>query len=178
LTFESSMLYILPKESGMSLMRLAKKLDAAISDAKRAKDVAGAAIEHTNQYYGLRLLRAGLLWGSTFAISRGLLELPDLDRTVRILIALAPVPLFLWFLWIWMKGVGAMDELQPRIELEALSFAFPICVDILMTLGLAQVPDTAVNVPVTSRPVNSRAVYWKSGMGGRCRLSVFGCQYL
>jgi hypothetical protein len=123
----------------MSFMRLAKRLDAAISGAKRASDVAGSAIEHTNKYYGLRLLRAGLLWGSTFGISRGLLELPDLDRTLRILIALAPVPLFIWFLWIWMKGVAAMDELQRRIELEALAFAFPICVVILMTLGLLEV---------------------------------------
>ena len=128
------MLYILL----MSLMHLARKLDAAIAGAKRAGEEAGSAIEHTNRYYGLRLLRAGLLWVSTYAISRGLLELPDLDRNVRILIAVAPIPLFVWFLWIWMKGVAAMDELQRRIELEALAFAFPICVVILMTLGLLE----------------------------------------
>lgn len=123
----------------MSLMHLARKLNSAIGDARRAGSEAGAAIEHTNRYYGLRLLRAGLLWVSTYGISRGLLELwPDADRTVRILIALAPIPLFMWFLWIWMKGVAAMDELQRRIELEALAFAFPICVVILMTLGLME----------------------------------------
>ena len=124
----------------MSLMRLAKKLDATIAGAKRASEEAGAAIEHTNKYYGLRLLRAGLLWGSTYALSRGLLEMSSItDQTLRVLIALAPIPLFIWFLWIWMKGVAAMDELQRRIELEALSFAFPICVVILMTLGLLEV---------------------------------------
>ena len=123
----------------MSLMRLSKKLDAAIADAKRAGEEAGAAIEHTNRYYGLRLLRAGLLWGSTYALSRGLLELSITDQNLRILIAVAPIPLFVWFLWIWMKGVAAMDELQRRIELEALAFAFPICVVILMTLGLLEV---------------------------------------
>ena len=122
----------------MSLMRLGRKLDAAIADAKRAGEVAGSAIEHTNRYYGLRLLRAGLLWVSTFALSRGLLELSIADQTLRILIAVAPVPLFIWFLWIWMKGVAAMDELQRRIELEALAFAFPICVVVLMTLGLME----------------------------------------
>ena len=123
----------------MSLMRLGKKLDAAIGDAKRAAGEAGSAIEHTNRYYGLRLLRAGLLWGSAFAISRGLLETDITNRDVRLLIAFAPVPLFVWFLSIWMKGVAAMDELQRRIELEALAFAFPICVVLLMTLGLIEV---------------------------------------
>ncbi len=122
----------------MSLMRLGRKLDAAIADAKRAGEVAGSAIEETNKYYGLRLLRAGLLWVSTYAISRGMLELPDLDRSVRILIALAPLPLFVWFLWIWRNGVASMDELRRRIELEALAFAFPICVVGFMTLGLLQ----------------------------------------
>ena len=119
-------------------MRLGRKLDAAIADAKRAGEQAGSAIEHTNRYCGLRLLRAGLLWVSTFALSRGLLELSIADQTLRILIAVAPVPLFVWFLWIWMKGVAAMDELQRRIELEALAFAFPICVVVLMTLGLLE----------------------------------------
>jgi hypothetical protein len=119
-------------------MRLGKKLDAAIGDAKRAAGEAGSAIEHTNRYYGLRLVRAGLLWGSTYAISRGLLATGIVDRDIRILVAFAPVPLFIWFLSIWMKGVAAMDELQRRIELEALAFAFPICVVLLMTLGLME----------------------------------------
>ena len=35
-----------------------------------------------------------------------------------------------------MKGVGEMDELQRRIELEALGFAFPATLVFLMTLGL------------------------------------------
>ena len=122
----------------MSFMHIGRKLDAAVADAKRAAEEAGSAIEETNKYYGLRLLRAGLLWGSTYVLSRGLLEFDIGDQTLRVLVALAPVPVFIWFLWIWMKGVGAMDELQRRIELEALAFAFPICVVVLMTLGLLE----------------------------------------
>ncbi len=38
-----------------------------------------------------------------------------------------------------MKGVSQMDELERRIELEALAFAFPIAVVLLMTLGLLDV---------------------------------------
>ena len=110
-----------------------------INEAKKAAAEAGGAIEETRQVYGARLLRAGLLWGSTYLLSRGLLELSTItDEDVRVLIALAPVPVFIWFLWIWMKGLGAMDELQRRIELEALAFAFPVCVVMLMTLGLLE----------------------------------------
>ena len=122
----------------MSFMRLGRKLDAAIADTKQAASAAGATVEQTHRVYGLRLVRAGLLWGSTFALSRGLLELPITSVTVRILVAVAPIPLFVWFLWIWMKGLSAMDELQRRIELEALAFAFPICVVLLMTMGLLE----------------------------------------
>ena len=123
----------------MSFLHIGRKLDAAVADAKRAAEEAGSAIEHTNKYYGLRLLRAGLVWGSIYAMSRGLLEFGLADQTLRVLVAVAPVPVFIWFLWIWMRGVGAMDELQRRIELEALAFAFPICVVILMTLGLLEI---------------------------------------
>ena len=40
-----------------------------------------------------------------------------------------------------MKGLGTMDELERRIQLEALAlaFAFPICVVGFMTLGLLEI---------------------------------------
>jgi hypothetical protein len=122
----------------MSLMRLGKHIDNAMKDVKTAVDETGSAVEETRRVYGLKLLRAGLLWGSTYMLSRGLLELPNLAVTVRVLIALVPVPVFIWFLWTWMKGLTEMDELQRRIELEALAFAFPIAVILLMTLGLME----------------------------------------
>ena len=87
---------------------------------------------------GFQLLFAGLLWGSVFLLARGLLELSSLDRTLRIAVAFIPTPVFIWFLWAWMKGVARMDELQRRIQLEALAFAFPCCVVLLMTLGLME----------------------------------------
>ena len=59
------------------------------------------------------------------------------------MIALLPTPFFVWYLWTWMKGVGEMDELERRIELEALGFAFPAAVVFLMTLGLLDVASRA-----------------------------------
>jgi hypothetical protein len=55
---------------------------------------------------------------------------------MRVPIALLPTPFFAWYLWTWMRGVASMDELQRRIELEALGFAFPASLVFLMTVGL------------------------------------------
>ena len=100
------------------------------------------AIEQTRQVYGARLLVRGLLWVSIFFLSRGLLELEIAAAPARVLIALLPTPFFAWYLWTWMKGVSQMDELQRRIELEALGFAFPSALLVLATLGLLDVAIT------------------------------------
>ena len=100
------------------------------------------AIEQTRHIYGARLLVRGLLWVSVFFLSRGLLELEIAGSPARVLIALLPTPFFAWYLWTWMKGVSQMDELQRRIELEALGFAFPSALLVLATLGLLDVAIT------------------------------------
>ena len=84
----------------------------------------------------------GLLWVSAYVLSRGLLEL-DLElQPLRIMIALLPVPFFVWYLMTWTRGLSGMDELQRRIELEALGFAFPAVLVVLMTFGLLDIAVT------------------------------------
>ena len=61
------------------------------------------------------------------------------ERWLRVAIALAPILFFVRFLWIWMTGLGAMDELERRIQLEALALAFPLMAVLLMTLGLLEI---------------------------------------
>ena len=80
-----------------------------------------------------------LLWGVVYMAARGLLELQTLGWWARLAIALAPVPMFAWVLWTVSKGVAAMDELQRRIQLEALAFAFPMTLLFVMTLGLLEI---------------------------------------
>jgi hypothetical protein len=113
---------------------------------KKAKDLEAVAstVEEHRQVYGARLLVRGLLWASIYLLSRGLLELAIDQTWIRIGIALLPVPFFVWYLWTWFKGAAAMDELQRRIELEALGFAFPAAVVVLMTMGLL---DVAITLP-------------------------------
>jgi hypothetical protein len=114
---------------------LHRKRKAAEAAAKAIKG-AGGTIEQTQRIYGTRLLVRGLLWGSVYLLSRGLLELNALPPAARVVIALLPTPFFVYYVWTWMKGVGEMDELERRIELEALGFAFPAFIVFLMTLGL------------------------------------------
>jgi hypothetical protein len=118
----------------------ARKLNEA---GKGMHGVAGA-IEQTRRIYGTRLLIRGLLWASVYLLSRGLLEVEIASAPLRVVIALMPTPFFIYYLWTWMKGVSEMDELERRIELEALGFAFPAAVVFLMTLGLL---DVAITLP-------------------------------
>ena len=115
---------------------LHRKRKAAEAAALALKDDVGGAIELNRRIYGTRLLVRGLLWASVYLLSRGLLELTIPSSAARVAIALLPTPFFIYYLWTWMKGVSEMDELQRRIELEALGFAFPAAVVFLMTIGL------------------------------------------
>ena len=72
---------------------------------------------------------------------RSLLEIES--RPLRVAIALLPTPFFVWWLTTWVKGVLKMDELQRRIELEALAFAFPTSLVFLAALGML---DSAVTL--------------------------------
>ncbi|HJQ36079.1 MAG TPA: hypothetical protein VKB93_02970 [Thermoanaerobaculia bacterium] len=114
----------------------------AAKAAAEAIKASGGSIQQTRRVYGTRLLIRGLLWASVYVLSRGLLELAITSPSVRIAIALLPAPFFVFYLWTWMKGVSEMDELERRIELEALGFAFPSALVFLATLGLLDVAIT------------------------------------
>ena len=113
---------------------LHRKRKAAEELAKAKVGVTGA-LEQTRRIYGVRLLVRGLLWASIYLIAHGLL-MQKMPLPARVAVALLPIPFFFWYLWTWMRGVAEMDELERRIELEALGFAFPAAVLALMTIGL------------------------------------------
>lgn len=112
--------------------------------ANRAAAGAAQSLAQNRRIYGTRLLVRGLLWVSVYLLSRGLLELDLPQAWLRVAVSLLPAPIFIWYLVTWMKGVAAMDELQRRVELEALGFAFPAALVYLMTVGLL---DLAVALP-------------------------------
>ncbi len=93
-------------------------------------------------FWGKSERRVGLsagLWLLLFFIARGMLELNDLSVGARVSLALMPLPAFAWFLWEFTQMVSQADELERRIQLEALAVAFPLTLLLVMTLGLLQV---------------------------------------
>lgn len=113
-------------------------VDGALQVAQKAIGCSAEALEQTKRIYGTTLLTRGTLWMATYALSRWLIDVVD-GQALRVAVALLPTPVFAWFLWTWAKGFARMDELERRIELEALAFAFPISIIFLATLGLLDV---------------------------------------
>jgi hypothetical protein len=85
-----------------------------------------------------RFILLAAVWLVAYFGARGLLERSDLDTWVRVTIALAPIPLFAWFLVNFIGMLRAQDELERRIHLEALAIAFPLGILLLQILALMQ----------------------------------------
>ena len=80
----------------------------------------------------------GGIWALSFLAARLGLEVLEYGSSSAILLALLPVPFFAAFLWCVITGVRMSDELERRIQLEALAFAFPLTMLLLMLLGLLE----------------------------------------
>jgi len=68
-----------------------------------------------------------------------MLKFVPMPRAAEISVALTPVLLFAWYIWRWMHGVRRLDELQRLMTLEALAFAYPVSLLLILTLGLLEV---------------------------------------
>jgi hypothetical protein len=73
-----------------------------------------------------------------YMVARGLLETVT-TPAVRVAAALLPIPPFILWLILMVRGARELDELQRRIQLEALAFAFPLTLILLLTLGLLEI---------------------------------------
>src|SRR5688572_32347302 len=126
-------------------LNMERKIDrtvaGALETANKAIGCSAEALEQTKRIYGTALLTRGVLWMVTYAVPRWLLDVVD-GQALRMAVALLPTPVFAWFLWTWVRGVARMDELERRIELEALAFAFPVSIVALATVGLLDVAIT------------------------------------
>ena len=111
---------------------LFKRLDRVVHKATEAGPVAA---RHATRSVGLgAVLLIVLYFGA-----RMLLELPNLPTALRIAIALVPLPPFLWVLLAFIRDVRQADELEQRIQLEALAVAFPLTLVLIVTLALLQI---------------------------------------
>jgi hypothetical protein len=81
---------------------------------------------------------ACVIWLVTFFLARFALESTTLAPAVRIGAALLPLPFFAVFLILFIRGVRNADELERRIQGEALAIAYPLALVLLMTLALME----------------------------------------
>jgi hypothetical protein len=63
------------------------------------------------------------------------LVLPD---PLKIALALLPLVAFIYFIRRFITHLRSLDELHRRVHFEALAFAFPFAILLLMTLGLLE----------------------------------------
>ena len=85
-----------------------------------------------------RGLAAMVLWVVMFIAARFVLELPSFAPSVRLAIALAPLPAFAWLLWELVRKAAEEDELERRIQHEALAVAFALTLLLMIGLGMVQ----------------------------------------
>jgi hypothetical protein len=85
-----------------------------------------------------RFVAVGAVWLVAYFVARGFLERTDLVQWLRITIALAPIPIFAWFLVSFIGTIRSLDELERRIHLEAMAIAFPVGILLLQILALMQ----------------------------------------
>lgn len=83
-------------------------------------------------------LIAGISWIVVYFGCRYVLDAVTLPDWARIVVALSPVIPFVIVVACVRADMRSMDELHRRVHLEALSFAFPAGVTLLMVLGLLQ----------------------------------------
>jgi hypothetical protein len=83
-----------------------------------------------------------LVWGAVWLVAyfaaRALLEGSTLAGWPRVAVALAPIPVAALTLWGLVRAARDLDEMQLRMQLEALATAFLLSILFLMTLGLLQ----------------------------------------
>ena len=84
------------------------------------------------------VILTGVAWVLVYLVTRELLDSDQLAEGWRILVALAPMIPFAFFLIFMLAGLRSMDELHRRIQLEALAIAFPLAIILFMLLGLLE----------------------------------------
>lgn len=85
------------------------------------------------------IITLGVVWLLMYFGVRFYLEAhPAMATQGRLMLAFLPSPIFALFLWKFVAGIRSADELERKIQLEALAVAFPLGVLLLTTLALVQ----------------------------------------
>lgn len=83
-----------------------------------------------------RVVLFAALWFISYTICFLVIKNASPDKTTGIFLSFIPVLTFALFIYSIIKGVSSMDEVQIRIQMEAVVIAFSLGLLSLMTLGL------------------------------------------
>lgn len=93
-------------------------------------------MKNSKNSFGHKVLFSGLTWALVYLSC--LLVNKKLHPGVElgILLSILPAACFAVFIYYYIKGIGSMDELESRIQLEASVIGFTLSLIMIMTLGL------------------------------------------
>lgn len=77
-----------------------------------------------------------VLWFVTYTICFLIIKNLSPDTVTGIILSLLPVITFALFIYSIIQGVASMDEVQIRVQMEAVVIAFSLGLLMIMTLGL------------------------------------------
>ena len=84
------------------------------------------------------LLAASITFAVSLVGALFLIEIVGLADPMRLAVAALPVLAFAWFIVEEVRLVRGLDELERRIQLEALAVAFPLTVLVVFALGMLE----------------------------------------
>ncbi len=87
---------------------------------------------------GKMFFMASALFLTLFLVARLILKEVELPMYIKIGTSVLAILSFIFFLIQYIKHVRGLDELERRIQLEALAIAFPLTMVLLMTLGILE----------------------------------------
>jgi hypothetical protein len=93
-------------------------------------------MEKIKKTSGKKILFYGLLWAIVYIGCLLIMKKTAPTKTTGIILSFMPTVTFAFFIYYFIKGVGSMDEVERRIQLEAAVWAFTLSLLLLMTLGL------------------------------------------
>lgn len=91
---------------------------------------------HSDSWWGWAMGGAFVLWVASYFLARAIMESVAPSTLIKVLVALLPILPFAAFLYLVVKSQRGMDELELRVQVEALAIAFPLSVLFLMVFGL------------------------------------------
>lgn len=93
-------------------------------------------MEKSKKHLSDRVPVYAFIWAGSYIGSLGAMKTLELSPAVGIMLTLVPAIAFALFLYKFYRSVYFMDEVQIKIQMEAVVVAFTLALFTIMTLGL------------------------------------------